>query len=146
MTSAEDFHLISWSNFFMLAAVVVGVMIPVGIRWWFGRKGVVVPVGEEEEDAESVNEEDEDAGEEDRILTRGPPAPRMPKPLTPNSGTRAYVIEDEYSGDEEESDDDEDVILESGPAIIPMSSSAALKAKFFGSAAAEGSGSRERLG
>ena len=26
MTSAADFHLISWKNFFMLAAVVVGVM------------------------------------------------------------------------------------------------------------------------
>jgi len=33
MTSADDFHLITWRNFFGLAAVVVGVMIPVGLRY-----------------------------------------------------------------------------------------------------------------
>ena len=35
MTSAADFHLISWRNFFGLSAVVVAVLIPVGIRWYF---------------------------------------------------------------------------------------------------------------
>lgn len=40
MTSAEDFHLISWRNFFGLSAVVVGVLIPVGLRWWLSKKTV----------------------------------------------------------------------------------------------------------
>ncbi|TFK18128.1 hypothetical protein FA15DRAFT_571351, partial [Coprinopsis marcescibilis] len=35
MTSANDFHLISLKNFFGLAAIVIGVMIPVGLRYWF---------------------------------------------------------------------------------------------------------------
>ncbi|KAG8726991.1 hypothetical protein FRC12_022887, partial [Ceratobasidium sp. 428] len=38
MTSAEDFHLISWKNFGLLAAVVVGVLIPVGLRWSWKRE------------------------------------------------------------------------------------------------------------
>jgi hypothetical protein len=33
MTSADDFHLISWRNFFGLAAIVVAVLIPVGLRY-----------------------------------------------------------------------------------------------------------------
>ena len=38
MTSVDDFHLISWKNFFLLSAVVVGVMIPVGLRYYFRRE------------------------------------------------------------------------------------------------------------
>ncbi|KAG9127866.1 hypothetical protein FRC07_008134 [Ceratobasidium sp. 392] len=38
MTSAEDFHLISWKNFGLLAAVVVAVLIPVGLRWSWKRE------------------------------------------------------------------------------------------------------------
>lgn len=33
MTSADDFHLISWRNFFGLAVIVVAVLIPVGLRY-----------------------------------------------------------------------------------------------------------------
>ncbi|KAF7330426.1 hypothetical protein MVEN_02481400 [Mycena venus] len=52
MTSSDDFHLISWRNFFGLSAVVVGVMIPVGLRYWFGKRGTVVNVEDEEEEEE----------------------------------------------------------------------------------------------
>ncbi|CAE6519186.1 unnamed protein product [Rhizoctonia solani] len=38
MTSAEDFHLISWRNFGLLGAVVVAVLIPVGLRWSWKRE------------------------------------------------------------------------------------------------------------
>jgi len=87
MTSAEDFHLISWRNFFGLAAVVVGVMIPVGLRYWF-RKEVDNVVNEDEENSES-----------DEEILVGPPSQIVKR------------------GDEEESDDDSDIILEAGPSI-----------------------------
>ncbi|KZT41288.1 hypothetical protein SISSUDRAFT_1043127 [Sistotremastrum suecicum HHB10207 ss-3] len=35
MTSADDFNLISWRNFFFLAAIVFAVLIPVGLRHVF---------------------------------------------------------------------------------------------------------------
>lgn len=101
MTSPADFHLISWRNFFGLAAVVVGVMIPVGLRYWFGR---------EVETVEDV-EEGENEGE-DPILAVGPP------PVNKFSHNRPLLVrgeQDQYYSSEE--DDDEDVILESGPAI-----------------------------
>ncbi|KAF8207575.1 hypothetical protein K438DRAFT_1962494 [Mycena galopus ATCC 62051] len=107
MTSSADFNLISWRNFFGLSAVVVGVMIPVGLRYWFGKRGTVVNVEDEEEDEEAETtaiqgDEDED-DEEDQILAVGPPAHAVPK-------------DDDEEFDEYE-DDDEDVILEAGPAI-----------------------------
>lgn len=46
MTSAEDFHLISWRNFGLLSAVVVAVLIPVGLRWSWKRE---LEVAEEDE-------------------------------------------------------------------------------------------------
>jgi len=88
MTSADDFHLISWRNFFGLAAVVVGVMIPVGLRYWFRRE------------AEGVVDEDEELLSEDgdRILAVGP----LP------------VVKKDDSSD----DEDDDVILEAGPSAV----------------------------
>lgn len=38
MTSAEDLQLVSWKNFGLLGAVVVGVLIPVGLRWSWKRE------------------------------------------------------------------------------------------------------------
>jgi len=35
MTSARDFNLISWKNGLGLSAIVVAVLIPVGIRYYF---------------------------------------------------------------------------------------------------------------
>ncbi|KAJ7274553.1 hypothetical protein B0H12DRAFT_1066584 [Mycena haematopus] len=113
MTSSADFHLISWRNFFGLSAVVVGVMIPVGLRYWFGKRGTVVNVDDDEDEGAGAEttaiqgEEDEDE-EEDEILAVGPPAHVVPKP-----GEDDEEFEDEYEDD----DDDGDLILEAGPAI-----------------------------
>ncbi|KAF8638709.1 hypothetical protein AX17_002004 [Amanita inopinata Kibby_2008] len=100
MTSADDFHLISWRNFFGLAAIVVGVMIPVGLRYWFRREVNGVQEGVSDE-AEST------ADEGDRVLASGP-----------IMGSRKKVTNDgEEEYDDYESDEDDDIILEAGPAI-----------------------------
>ena len=96
MTSADDFHLISWRNFLGLSAVVVGVLIPVGLRYWFRKRGVV-------SSPEDPREEDEEEEE----------GTALAKP-TDN---------EEYSDDEE--DDDDDMILEAGPAIVAKNDDAA---------------------
>ncbi|KAF8150567.1 hypothetical protein B0H34DRAFT_665501 [Crassisporium funariophilum] len=113
MTSADDFHLISWRNFFGLAAVVVGVMIPVGLRYWFRRE--VESVTEEEEDDELLQRESSQSeGEDgDQILAVGP---RRHAKKTREERFRDND-ETRYSS-EEEDDDDDDVILESGPAVV----------------------------
>ena len=124
MTSADDFHLISWRNFLGLAAIVVGVMIPVGLRYWF--RGQAQNVAAEDDEEEAALRADgsvmllgeEDGG--DRILAVGPP--RVGKKM---DGMRVLVPEDDeaYGDDEydyeDDDDDDEDVILEAGPAIPP---------------------------
>lgn len=99
MTSADDFHLISWRNFFGLAAVVVGVMIPVGLRYWF--RG----------EADRAVEEPESDEESDTIVAVGPRV--VAKKAT-------TVVTDETYSDE---DDDEDIILESGPPAIDKTAS-----------------------
>jgi len=75
MTSAEDFHLISWKNFFGLGAVAIGVMIPVGLRYWFRREEEVVEeyvieCGDEESGVHVKDYDDDDDG--DIILEAGP--------------------------------------------------------------------------
>jgi len=105
MTSPDDFHLISWRNFFGLAAVVVGVMIPVGLRYWFRKEVEGVVVEEGEEGVIVLGE-----GVEDRILAVGPP--RIVKKV--NGVSVLVSSEEDY---EYEEDEDEDVILEAGPAI-----------------------------
>ena len=107
MTSADDFHLISWRNFFGLAAVVVGVMIPVGLRYWF-RREVDKAQDETEDECDSAC----DGG--DHVLAVGAMAG------TRKEGTRTNEEEEEeeYEDDEME-EEDEDIILEAGPSI-PM--------------------------
>lgn len=109
MTSADDFHLISWRNFFGLAAVVVGVMIPVGLRYWFRRQVQSV-------EAEVYDEDDDDERElpsegQDRIIAMGPR-------VGTKRGERQSLLgrESRYSTDSEDSDGD--VILEAGPSIF----------------------------
>jgi uncharacterized membrane protein YdjX (TVP38/TMEM64 family) len=109
MTSAADFHLISWRNFLTLAAVVVGAMIPVGIRYVFARE------------AEDVSDEEPHVvleGEDDVILARGPSL----SPLGKNKQVqRALIVRSEDDEEDlfsDETDDDEDVILEAGPALV----------------------------
>ncbi|OBZ72671.1 Transmembrane protein 41B [Grifola frondosa] len=68
MTSADDFHLISWKNFLGLSAVVVGVMIPVGLRYYFKRE--LESVADAEADASAAVETETLDG--DRVLAEGP--------------------------------------------------------------------------
>lgn len=113
MTSAADFHLISWRNFLTLAAVVVGAMIPVGIRYVFAREA-----------ADAVDEEPHVVleGMDDAILAHGPPV----SPLVKNKQVRSSLIhpegddeeEEDLFGDETDDEEDGDVILEAGPALV----------------------------
>jgi uncharacterized membrane protein YdjX (TVP38/TMEM64 family) len=106
MTSAADFHLISWRNFLTLAAVVVGAMVPVGIRYVFAREVADVDDG----GANVVLE-----GEDDAILEQGPPL----SPLGKNKQVQGPLIvcpEDLFVDETDE--EDEDVILEAGPALV----------------------------
>ncbi|KAH9057867.1 oxalate transporter [Lactarius vividus] len=112
MTSAADFHLISWRNFLTLAAVVVGAMIPVGIRYVFARE------------AASAVDDDESRvvldGVDDTILAQGPPL----SPLAKNKQVQSSLTipendeEDIFGDDSGEDDDDGDVILEAGPSLV----------------------------
>ncbi|RDB30948.1 Transmembrane protein 41B [Hypsizygus marmoreus] len=111
MTSADDFHLISWPNFFGLAAIVVGVLIPVGLRYWFRKEVDSVVEAEEEAEEQSALILDEEEVEGDRILAVGPP--RLVKKI---NGQRVLVPDGEYNYESDE-DSDDDVILESGPPI-----------------------------
>lgn len=109
MTSADDFHLISWRNFLGLSAVVIGVLIPVGLRYYFKRElASVQDVG---------SEGLEEAEEGDQILAVGPRTP--PKKFKKNS---QLVLMDEDDTDDflddDEDEEDEDIILEAGPAIV----------------------------
>ena len=110
MTSADDFHLISWRNFLGLSAVVVGVLIPVGLRYYFKRQ--VASVTDVEERELLMDGEEEGEGE---LLAVGPQA--LPK------SKRYTVLADDSSGEllDEEEDVDEDVILEAGPSIVTKS-------------------------
>ncbi|KAI0833723.1 oxalate transporter [Trametes gibbosa] len=107
MTSAKDFHLISWKNFLGLAAIVVGVMIPVGLKYYFKRE--IATVADVEAEAEAAAED----ADGDRLLAEGP---RM----DPAKGKTAPLIS--FSDDESESysdeDSDEDIILEAGPSLV----------------------------
>ncbi|KAJ8455926.1 hypothetical protein ONZ45_g18835 [Pleurotus djamor] len=109
MTSPDDFKLISWKNFFGLSAVVIGVMIPVGLRYWFGKK-VSVEDLEQPADVGPVYLDGEDT-----ILAVGPPVPPNSKGLLKRDPADGQI--DPYEDDDESSDDDEDIILEAGPAI-----------------------------
>lgn len=113
MTSADDFHLISWRNFFGLAAVVVGVMIPVGLRYWFRRE--VDSVVEDEMEGE-LSQDEADEGR-DRILAVGPvKVARKTRTLQ----ERFRDDDDDESLRSSEDDDDGDVILEAGPTIFDI--------------------------
>ena len=107
MTSPEDFHLISWKNFLGLSAVVVGVMIPVGLRYYFRRQ--VATVADVEAEAEAAETEED----EDRILAEGPRIERGKAKVAP-----LISFSDDESELGTDDDSDEDVILEAGPALV----------------------------
>lgn len=108
MTSPEDFHLISWKNFFLLSAVVIGAMIPVGLRYFFKRQ--LASVADVEAAAEEAQEE-EDNG--DFVIARGPLVDTLKNKAAP-----LIMLSDDEDGLSSEGDSDEDVVLEAGPALI----------------------------
>lgn len=111
MTSADDFHLISWRNFLGLSAVVVGVLIPVGLRYYFKRE--LASVHDVEEIADEGREREEEGG--DQILAVGPRATAKKGKIS-----QLVLIDDDETDDflEDYDDEDEDIILEAGPAIV----------------------------
>ncbi|KIK62387.1 hypothetical protein GYMLUDRAFT_164681 [Collybiopsis luxurians FD-317 M1] len=137
MTSADDFHLISWKNFLGLFAIVVGVMVPVGLRYWFKRGGVTadvegmatedsavgtsgVPRSATAADGTTVFVFDDEEEEEDQILAVGAPARLPNKKSKDASDSRTQLLTDELEVDDEEytsEDDDGDIILEAGPEL-----------------------------
>lgn len=119
MTSAADFRLISWKNALGLGAVVVGVMIPVGLRYWFNKELVDV-AGVEQADAEAAVRDDEEInrmrmeegdGDSDQVLAVGP------RSLSNKQKGRLVDVDDDDDDDFFDDDEDEDIILEAGPAI-----------------------------
>ena len=114
MTSAADFHLISWKNFFFLSAVVVGAMIPVGLRYYFKRELASV-VDVEAAVGSGAQTEGLAAENGDTILAEGPPIAAKGKaaatpPLIDFSDDESDLLSEE--------DADEDIILEAGPALV----------------------------
>ena len=110
MTSADDFHLLSWRNFLLLSSVVVGVLIPVGLRYYL-RRGVGSI-----DDIEAVSEVDQ---AEDRILAQGPPGPA-------GKGKATHVVYEDESESGSEDEGEDDIILEAGPVVIIKSASSPL--------------------
>jgi len=112
MTSADDFHLISWRNFFGLSAVVVGVLIPVGLRYYFKRNLDNAADIEQAEEGDFRIEGDEEEEEADHILAMGPG-------VGYNDGMKSrLVVLSETDSDEFLDDGDSDIILEAGPALV----------------------------
>jgi hypothetical protein len=111
MTSADDFHLISWRNFLGLSAVVVGVLIPVGLRYYLKRDvAVMADIEQADEDLRS-----QDLGEDAVLaLSLRDPSPKAKNPLARMS------MDDELDEflDSASSSGDSDIILESGPVLI----------------------------
>lgn len=120
MTSAADFNLFSWKNFFLLSAIVVGVLIPVGLRYYFKRD---VASAAAVEDVDLLEHSSQDI--EDHILAVGP-LPLSKKPTSPQLTSiyvngNSFYTDDQLDQDEDvddDDDDDDDVILEAGPAIV----------------------------
>jgi hypothetical protein len=110
MTSAADFHLFSFRNFMGLAAIVVGVLIPVGLRFYFKQEAQTAADAdiEEEEEALLADDEERQLGTH-RTIATGPPLP--PAAKQSSQQPLFYHDEDEY-------EDEEDPIIEAGPAIV----------------------------
>lgn len=113
MTSASDFHLISWKNFFLLSAVVVGALIPVGLRYYFKKE--LANIASAEADVEA--EEEALLGDEaDLVIAEGPRAVTKQ-----NKTPQLILLSDEESEGYSDEESDEDVILEAGPALVVQS-------------------------
>ncbi|EIW84128.1 hypothetical protein CONPUDRAFT_99940 [Coniophora puteana RWD-64-598 SS2] len=103
MTSAADFHLISFKNFLLLSAVVVGALIPVALRFYFKRQ--IASVADVEQGPVVFEEE------EDEVFAAGPAG-------QPKGVKTAQLVDVTDAESVASSDDDEDIILEAGPAVV----------------------------
>lgn len=114
MTSADDFHLISWKNFLGLSAVVVGVLIPVGMRFAFKRQGAIAldPDTDSMEDGLGVVDENGDT-----VLAQGPMLGTN-KGKKPRAEQQLILLSDSEDEDELLEEEEEDEILEAGPALV----------------------------
>jgi len=116
MTSPDDFHLISWKNFLGLSAVVVGVLIPVGLRYVLKRRVGEIALAEDE-DEQRTGYISISADNGDTILAQGPlPRSKKGKGTATDSLILLSDSEDEELDDRLEEEEDE--ILESGPPIV----------------------------
>lgn len=125
MTSAADFKLISWKNGLGLSAVVIGVLIPVGLRYALSRRVGPIALPEDDDSAE-VNE----AGEPNVLIGSG--ATFVPGDAKGKATTKPPLLillsDSEDEGTEladEDSDSDlleeeEDEILMKGPPLAPV--------------------------
>ncbi|KAF8515389.1 oxalate transporter [Hysterangium stoloniferum] len=117
MTSAADFHLISWRNFFGLALIVVAVLIPVGLRFIWKKElrsiaetDAPVPGDEQPVEAPLIDFTEDDEDYEDVILQAGPTVVNKGKQLT----TDEEAGEDTEAAGGGESSEEEDEVRGSG--------------------------------
>lgn len=115
MTGPEDFHLISWRNFLGLSAVVVGVLIPVGLRFVLKKRVGEISLEPDAEDEEGDIVVVTNNG--DRVIAQGPLAK-----FAKGKATSAQLIllsdSEGEEGEDEFLDGEEDEVLEYGPALI----------------------------
>jgi uncharacterized membrane protein YdjX (TVP38/TMEM64 family) len=119
MTSAKDFNLISWRNFFGLAAIVVAALIPITFRFYFQREAALVEGTEiEAERRELLVGDDEESlvggHHEDTFLVAGPRAASKSKK---HNVTLAESSDEEGSSSSDEDEEEEDIVLEVGPSV-----------------------------
>ncbi|THH07057.1 hypothetical protein EW145_g3635 [Phellinidium pouzarii] len=115
MTSADDFHLISWRNGLGLSAVVAGVLIPVGLRYVLSRRVGAIALTDDDEET-GVGGNSVDGG--DTVLAQGPPA-QLGKGKAPAPQLILLSDSEDEGEDEDVLDEEEDEILEAGPVLVP---------------------------
>ncbi|KAG9315091.1 hypothetical protein JVU11DRAFT_4203 [Chiua virens] len=120
MTSAADFDLFSWKNFFLLSAVVVGVLIPVGLRYYFKREAASAVVVDEADPLEDLPQDNDDTilAIGPSSFTKKPTSPHLTSIYVPRDGSFYSDQDVQQDEDVDYDDDDDDVILEAGPAIV----------------------------
>lgn len=112
MTSAKDFKLISWKNGLGLSGIVVAVLIPVGIRYYFRSDIASIEDVEREEDRDGQSSGTvrgeavgQDGGGEDGgpleavILQSGGPPRSSAKMKSPSTGTGTLILLDDDNDD-----------------------------------------------
>ncbi len=107
MTSARDFKLVSWRNFLGLSAIVVGVLIPVGLRYYW--RDELDSVAQAEREAE-----EQGLALEDVIVESGPTPLGKGKKVT---ASRLVLLDD--SDSDLQSGDEQDLVLRDEEDEIP---------------------------